>query len=69
LDRLARVCVLGLGLVTVPLVGETVLGGSPGWSCWSVRWRSARAEMFVLATINAPSWRRTMARWSTSGTS
>jgi hypothetical protein len=61
LDRLARICLLGLGLVTVLLVAETVLGGLPGLELSVRPVAISLAVMFVVATINARSWRRTMA--------
>jgi O-antigen ligase len=60
LDRLAQICLLGVGLVTVLLLGVRVLGGLPGLEVSVRPVAISLAVMFVLATINAPSWRRTM---------
>jgi O-antigen ligase len=60
LDRLAQICLLGLALVTVLLLGVRVLGGLPGLDLSVRPVAISLAVMFVLATINAPSWRRTM---------
>lgn len=60
LDRLAQICLLGLGLVTVLLLAATVLGGLPGLELSVRPVAISLAVMFVVTTINARSWRRTM---------
>ena len=60
LNRLAQICLLGLGLVTVLLLAMRVLGGLPGLDLSERPVAISLAVVFVVATINAPSWRRTM---------
>ena len=60
LDRLGQICLLGLGVVTVMLLAQSVLGGLPGLQASVRPIAISLAVMFVVATINAPSWRRTM---------
>jgi O-antigen ligase len=59
-NRLAQICLLCLGLVTVLLLAVSVLGGLPGLELSVRPVAISLAIMFVVATINAPSWRRTM---------
>ena len=60
LDRLAQICLLGLGLVAVLLLAVQILGGLPGLEVSVRPMAISLAVMFVVATINAPSWRRTL---------
>jgi len=60
LDRLAQICLLALGLVTVLLLAVRVLGGLPGLELSVRPVAISLAVMFVMTTVTAPSWRRTM---------
>jgi hypothetical protein len=60
LGRLGQICLLGLGLVTVLLLAVRVLGGLPGLEVSVRPIAISLAVMFVVGTINATSWRRTM---------
>jgi hypothetical protein len=60
LNRLAQICLLCLGLVAVLLLAVSVLGGLPGLELSVRPVAMSLAIMFVVATVNAPSWRRTM---------
>jgi O-antigen ligase len=60
LNRLAQICLLCLGLVSVLLVAVSVLGGLPGLELSVRPVAISLAIMFVVATINTPSWRRTL---------
>jgi O-antigen ligase len=60
LDRLAQICLLGLGLVTALLLTVRILGGIPGLMLSVRPMAISLTVMFVVATINARSWRRTM---------
>jgi O-antigen ligase len=59
-NRLAQICLLCLGLVTVLLVAVSVLGGLPGLELSVRPVAISLAIMFVVATINTRSWRHTM---------
>jgi O-antigen ligase len=60
LDQLAQICLLGLGLVAVWLVADHVVGGLPGLELSVRPVAISLAVIFVGATINARSWRRTI---------
>jgi O-antigen ligase len=60
LDRLGQICLLGLGLVTVLLLAVQILGEVPGLQPSVRPIAISLAVLFVVATINAPSWRRTL---------
>jgi O-antigen ligase len=60
LNRLAQICLLGLGLVAALLLAVRVLGGLPGLEVSVRPIAISLAIMFIVATANARSWRRTM---------
>jgi hypothetical protein len=60
LNRPAQICLLCLGLAAVLLLAVSVLGGLPGLELSVRPVAMSLAIVFVVATVNAPSWRRTM---------
>lgn len=60
LERLAQICLLGLGLVAAWLVADRVLGGLPGLKLAVRPVAISLTVLFLVATINTRSWRRTL---------
>jgi O-antigen ligase len=59
-DRLAQICMLELGLVVAWLVADRVLGGLAGLRLAVRPVAISLTVLFLVATINTRSWRRTM---------
>jgi O-antigen ligase len=60
LERLAQICMRALGLVAAWLIADRVLGGLTGLKLAVRPVAISLTVLFLVATINARSWRRTM---------